>query len=279
MGILTIPMGKSQEPMVVRSDNWEATLMRKSMRRVATRPTCVLCLGRVGILAFCLVLPIACFGCNTSRYGVTYDQRLPGIRHVHILPTHVQFQSIHAGGMLEARPDLTKEVRLRLLIEIQRVTQKKNVIVTLADWEEAYTIEVQAIPQSLALLNAIEQSILTHHYHYGKKRVFDHTIAEPVKELPLDSGDAILLVRLVATVPTAGRVGLAVTAAIVGGLTGANVYVQTHYAELALMLVDAETGDVLWYNIVVNQADARNERVLRNLVKKAGHYMLEPRKK
>ena len=47
------------------------------------------------------------FGCsNPSRYGVTYDERLPTIKRVAVYPASINVVSLHTGGVPEPRPDL-----------------------------------------------------------------------------------------------------------------------------------------------------------------------------
>ena len=228
------------------------------------------CLALVTILGACS---------NNSRYGTTYDRRLFQIQRVDIHPLNVDILTWHAGGNLEDRPDFEAEIEPKLLQEIANVIQERNRSagsVSSSDQEES---AVAPVGQSLALAHAIEQSIIVHHYRHGKDRIFDYTIGDTVQELPWAGGDAMLLVRFIGVVPTADRVGLAVTSAIVGGLTGSVVAVPTRHAELTLMLVDAGTGDVLWYNTVARGIDVQNGRSLHNLVKDAMKYMLEPRKK
>ncbi len=73
-----------------------------------------------------VLLLAAGFGCNTSRYGINHDQRLPGCRRIAIVPLDVQVLSWHAGGGFEAEPDLVDEVRPRLLEEIGKIVADRD---------------------------------------------------------------------------------------------------------------------------------------------------------
>lgn len=62
-----------------------------------------------------VVAAVLTVGCNHSRYGVRYDQRLPQLQRIAVVSTGVQVNSLHSGGVLEPRPDLVPGVRDQVL--------------------------------------------------------------------------------------------------------------------------------------------------------------------
>lgn len=218
-------------------------------------------------------------GCNTSRYGARYDECLPQIKAVAVVPLEIQVLSLHTGGAQEPRPDITAEVHARLLEELQKLVTKREYSASVYSRGTDEQAEPEAIPQAVALARAVGEAIATHHYVHGRERVFDHGLGECITELADQPSDAILMVNLAAFVPTAGRTGLAVTAVVIGVVAGVYVHVPTSGAALTLMLVDSRSGDVLWYNQAAGEVDVRSKSGLRRLVKRAAAYLLKPRKK
>jgi predicted small secreted protein len=68
-----------------------------------------------------LIMVAACgpviTGCNTSRYGRGYDQQLPRICHVAVLPM-VEVSALHTGGLPE--PPERERVRRRMCFGAQK---------------------------------------------------------------------------------------------------------------------------------------------------------------
>lgn len=230
-------------------------------------------------VTFVILVSAFLIGCNTSRYGLSYDQRLPLIKKVAIVPLNIGVSSLHTGGVSEPRPDLTAEVGPRLLSELQRLITRKGYQTAIVQNPLTKPATPKSPQQSHALAAAVEQSIVTHHYVHGKSLVFDYSLGEVVQELQGRASDVILCVNLTALVPTKGRQGLMVTAAVVSALTGVKIHIKTNEAALTLMLIDRQTGDVLWYNRNIRETNVRKKRALRNLVKRTGAFLLKPKKK
>jgi hypothetical protein len=134
--------------------------------------------------------------------------------------------------------------------------------------------------EHVALGIAVRDAIHTHHYQFGKALFFDHSLGQPAAE-SIAAGqpaDAVLVVGLKAAVPTGSRVALKVTAMVVGGLLGVHNFIQTNESFMTMMLVDARTGEVLWYNEDLRKSNPRSKSDLRDQVKSTGAYLLKPRK-
>ena len=234
------------------------------------------CLVRVVLAAFLIL--ISATGCNTSRYSVLHDERLQQLRTIEIVPLDVRVFSRHTGGMLENRPDIQKEVVERLMQDVKEIVTKRGFEAGLTDSLVIPGRRSELYSQAAALAGIVGEAIRIHHYEFGKQRTIDYTIGDAVDSLSRNRGDAVLFVSLQAAVPTAGRVGLAVTAFVVS-LVGINVHVSTNEAIIVLALVDRQTGEVLWYNHRLGKTDVESDRALRNLVKKSCEYLLKPRKR
>lgn len=229
-------------------------------------------------IAVAVVFIAAATGCNTARYGPRYNERLPQIQQIAIVPMSVSVQSRHSGGALEGRPQLSDETRARLVGLVQALIGQSehgaNSIVIPTTDENHLLSE----PQKVALAAAIHEAVLTHHYQFGNDRLIDYSVGSTASGTAGEASDAILKVNLVAVVPTKARMGLAVTAAVVGALVGVSIAVPTHSATLDLMLIDGETGDVLWFNHTPSGTNVESDRGLKALVQKAGRHLLKPMK-
>lgn len=226
-----------------------------------------------------ILLVVVVTGCNNSRYGVMYDERLPGIERVAIVPAAIEVLSRHTGGVLEKRPDLEPDVQARALAAVREVLGKRGVDVDVLPPPLGEGQADETVAGQLVLLNAVREAIITHHYEHGKNRLFEYPTGSAVTVLrAAEDADAVLCIYLTGVVPTAGREFLRGTAIVIGVLTGIQRHVSTNEALLVLMLVDAKTGDVLWFNWHQATTDVRGERRLRSFAKRACSYLLKPRK-
>lgn len=230
-------------------------------------------------LLIMLISALLVCGCNTARYGCRHDELLPTIHSVEIRPVDIKVVSLHAGGMTEDRPDILREVWPRLMQEFNTTVSKKQVRVYISNENLNESKLADELSEAEALFRAVCAAITTHHYLYGESRMIDYSLGEAIGRLQDHNCDAVLLVSLQAAVPTGGRVGLAVTAALVQVATGIQFNVSTNEALLELMLVHAQTGEVLWYNRLWEQTDVRSKSGLKGLVKDACDYLLKPLQK
>jgi hypothetical protein len=70
-----------------------------------------------------------------------------------------------------------------------------------------------------------------------------------------DQADALLFVRGVDSIATAGRKAVQAGSVILGALVGVQVTPNLGVTAVNLALVDADTGDVLWYNFHASAGD------------------------
>lgn len=228
----------------------------------------------VWIILFALDL-----GCNHSRYGITYEERLPSIKRVAILPA-VVVTSMHTGGVGERRPDIEPDVSSRMLEAVREILSERGYEIVARGSRPSSDVKPgDNSAVRFALLNAVRDAIVTHHYQFGKAVFFDYPTGDNARVIAgNEDADALLYVALHGVVPTAGREALAGTAFVVGILTGIHYHVSTNQASLVLMLIDCETGDVLWFDQKAAETDVRGKRRLRRFIKKGCAYLLKPRK-
>ena len=129
-----------------------------------------------------------------------------------------------------------------------------------------------------AFLAAVRGAILTHHYVFGEDRIFDDQTGDAPQVLSDANADALLCVYMKGIVPTTGRKWLKGTAIVVSLITGRGIHVSTNEAVIMLMLVDAQDGQVLWFDVHSDDTYVGGKRRLRDFVKKGCAFLLKPRK-
>jgi hypothetical protein len=218
-------------------------------------------------------------GCNNSRYGIHYDQRLPELKRIAVAPASIQVFSLHAGGLKELRPDMERPARDQALDSAACELSKRHVdTFIIRQPTSAPTIPTTGTGPH-ALVNAVHDSILIHHYRFGNERMLDYSVGNSAQSiLAGQQADAVLWVYLIGVVPTGGREALKATAIVVGVLTGLPMRVSTNDAVIMLMLVDSRTGDVLWFNQAKASKAVRQHHAIKRLMESASKYLLKPRK-
>lgn len=233
--------------------------------------------GRLGILLTVAAALVLLTGCNNSRYGAHHDQRLPEIKRLAILVPNVKVLSLHTGGVAEERPDLAPELQARTAAAIaEEVRRCKREAVAVEPPVASTQPEAGAPAARLALVNAVGESIVTHHYLVGKQRTIDYTTGDAAGVLAKGEVDALLCIGVQGTVPTGGREFLKGTAMAVGFITGIHVKVPTKQATITVMLLDGKTGEVLWFNTAGKEIKVTDEDDYRKLCKHVCKYLLEP---
>lgn len=224
-------------------------------------------------------LGLLAVGCNNSRYGVRYEQRLPEIKRVAVIPASIEVSSMHSGGVQEARLDLVGPARDRVIESLISELKHRGMEAARVESTTTNPGADESLTRAFALAKAVSNSIQIHHYLFGKEVIFDYSTGNlPRLALMDQESDAVLLVYLTSFVPTEGRKALQATAIVVGVLTGVHVYVATCGAHVSLLLIDARNGDVLWFNQLEEEYDIREKKSIEKLLHEASRYLLKPRK-
>lgn len=218
-----------------------------------------------------------CSSCNHSRYGITYGTRLPSLKRVAVIVGSVDVYSLHSGGAREARPDMTETASDTMMDNLLAAISSQGIESTRVQQASQSTTSPANEPTRFALVSAVRDSIITHHYLFGNERLIDYSTGDLASVAADDESiDAVLWFHLTGVVPTEGRKALRTTAIVVGVLTGVHIIVDTQESLLILMLVDAKSGDVLWFNQERKKADVREAKDLKKLAKSATRYLLKP---
>lgn len=180
--------------------------------------------------------------------------RAPGTVRVVIMPPDVQLSELTAGGLLEPKADWTEQGRQHVAAALDQQLQAKGATVVPYPPPAGGGEDEAADDQLIKLHDAVGGAILVHKYFPifalpTKGDRFDWTLGASVKQLQARAAaDYALFVLFRDSYASTGRVALIVGAAIVGvGVPGGR---QVGFASL----VDLHTGDVLWFNRLINPA-------------------------
>ncbi len=163
----------------------------------------------------------------------------------------VELYVLTAGGQNETNAEWTATAKQHVDTALGEVLGEKSVSIVNYKAIEDVGLESLAEAQILNLHEAVGASVLMHKYGLfklpTKKEKFDWSLGEGVSTLR-DKYDAdyVLFVFMRDSFSSGGRVALQVFAAVMG--VGVQGGVQQGYVSL----VDLKTGDIVWFNRLVN---------------------------
>lgn len=221
-------------------------------------------------LAFCC-LALGITACsNTTRRGVTYEQRRKEIKRVAIIPASLEVRTIHADGSLEPRPDLVGPVMDNALRSLSEELSRRGITPVALKGPILPPAGPGEPPPTLAALHAVQREILDKHYVQGDESILDYSVGDlcaPTADS--HDADAILWFYLSGEVPTTARKAVKATTIVTGVLTARVMYVHADRAVIVLMLVDGKSGDVLWFNRYAGTEDIEEADDLHDLIEDA----------
>jgi hypothetical protein len=219
-------------------------------------------LGRtVPFLALILVS-----GCAPAfRVNPLLKERIQGLKTIAVMPMDVEVYKITAGGVSELVDEYSQEAKenIKLALEDKIAHSARYRLSYIFKPEEIRETEkIQLLRDTLALFQAVDTSIIAHTYQSPYLRVpmqgvfqdkisnFDYSLGPQISGLASSlQTDAFLFIRGGDYLSTGGRIALMVLLTILnaagGGVTTGTNAGPPH---LSVALVDATTGDVLWYN-------------------------------
>lgn len=200
-----------------------------------------------------VLLAVAAAGCATStvltRAGKSHALT-PGAR-ILLMEPDIQLYEVTAAGLLEPRADWTAVAQANVGAALRQVLGAKSASVTpyVAPVDPA---QEQMHRQLIKLHERVGATIVVFRYGQvlrlpGKGDAFDWSLGDTAKTLASDPGaDYALFVRFLDSYASSGRVATMVVFALLGvGVPGGT---QVGFASL----VDLKTGDLVWFNRLVN---------------------------
>jgi hypothetical protein len=213
-------------------------------------------------------LALALAGCATSTALSRAEKPRPLTPGASILlmEPDVELYEVTAGGLLEPKADWTAAAHDNVTVALSKAFEAKRVTVVPYTTPSDPSLE-QTHVQLTKLHERVGSTIITFRYGPalrlpGKGEVFDWTLGKEAKTLAGNTGaEYALFIRFLDSYASGGRVAMITVFALLGvGLPGGT---QVGFASL----VDLRTGDLVWFNRLVNPAgDLRTPERAREAV-------------
>jgi hypothetical protein len=193
-------------------------------------------------------------------------QRTAGEPTILLMTPDIELSELTAGGLLEPKADWTEQAKGHFVSALRAELEKNKARLTI--YQPAGAEAEKADVRLVKLHDAVGAAILTHKlvpYQAlpTKENRFDWTLGEGVRALRKRTGaDYALFAFVRDSYASAGRVALIVVAALFRVSVAGGV--QTGFVSL----VDLKTGDVVWFNRIIDPSgDLRTPEPARKAVK------------
>lgn len=229
----------------------------------------------VGVVALFLVLSVGMAGCAGPRYrqSASFQSFFDRPKTVAVMPLRVHIRQMTAGNVVELMDEWTEEAKRNIRTALKEGFERYPDIKLVFIEEEGLSKEDKDLVRVQGgVFDILSGGISMHTYNgaamfWHKRKNFDYTFGPELGRIgELATADAVLFCSGSNYIWTAGRVTLAVFGTIVGAATGLNMSPGIGPEWFCMSLADAETGDMLWYDIYRAQGDLRNIKVDRRLV-------------
>jgi hypothetical protein len=178
-----------------------------------------------------------------------------------VIPLNTDVYQITAGEIQEKMDEWSAQARRNVM---EAVNEELAVIpmISLKPFEESSLSQDQKsnLEQTKALFDAVNYSIIVHTYGPPEQRFadkfqnFDYSLGSEVQELARDT-DTLLVVSCSDQIATSGRKAKQAASVILGALVGVQVNPLYGLTNICMALVDADTGEILWYNFHGSRGD------------------------
>lgn len=205
-----------------------------------------------------------------------FEKKSAHIKRIALLPTRIDMFEIGAGGGLEKMEAWSQAARTHTRNAIKEEFAKREHL-QLAEFDDQ-TIPNTALTtynQTLLLYDVIFNAIITHTFptpYYQsplffpwKLRDFAYSLGQEIDVFALNV-DAYLLVRGFDQRSSGGRKALGVGTTLVGAALGVAIIPQRGENLFAASLIDAHTGDILWFSKSLTPYDLREPEEATKLV-------------
>ena len=206
------------------------------------------------ILIGCLFLTACATSPASYRSNVQFDEKLKTTKRITVIPLEIEICELSAGGVKEKIDQWCVQAKNNVMTAIQKELEAKPLLFVKPFYENMLSEDQRSnLDETSALFDAVNSSILIHTYGIPEQRFpekienFDYSLGKEVGEISKDV-DALLFVRCIDIIPTAGKQALETGKLILGVLAGVALPVNMGGTSVSIALVDADTGSIIWYN-------------------------------
>ncbi len=217
------------------------------------------------------ILIIFLSGCATASYRVApvFEKYFDTPKTITMVPPDIKIHRLTAGGIPELVDEWSDDAKKKIVRLLKdELDIFRSVKVSLTDEGNLGEKDRDFLKEEKGLFYAVAYSIIMHTYSpentfKHKLAHFDYTMGSEISALSdITGGDVLLFCSGTNYIWTAGRVALSVFAAVVSGsmlMPGPEWFIAA--------LVDAKTGNIIWFNYISMPGDLRNEEVDKKVIK------------
>lgn len=217
---------------------------------------------------FLVITALFMSACATTSFKSSPDLKLRReTEKILLMPMDIQLFTLTAGGVLKPEAEWTMKAKNNVEDAIKGKMRQSEVYLVVPAGEESASDDSEKQIQLIKLHEVVGRSILLHQYIPafklpGKADHFDWSLGPAAKFLKEKNGaDYALFVYLRDSYASPGRVATVIAAAVLG--VGIPMGQQVGFASL----VDLETGDVVWFNRLIEETgDLRTRDAAENSV-------------
>jgi hypothetical protein len=222
-----------------------------------------------------VILVFTLYGCSTVTYRKSpkFDTYFDQTKTIGVVSPGIKMYKLTAGGVDEYVDEWsvqTKETILKLIKEKLHALARSEVVYM--DEKNFNESQKDLVKEQNGMFFSVAASIIDHTYlpqsrFPHKLKNFDYTMGEEIGGLSsLVNADTLLFCSGRNYIWTSGRVALSIFSALVSGVSGVYVVIPAGPEWIVLSLVDAKTGEVIWFNYKPMPGDMRNADVDKKIV-------------
>ena len=206
----------------------------------------------MSLVIFCIFLT----GCATTvRKSASFDQSVPQIKTIAVMPPDVEVYKITAGGIREMIDEWTATSKVLIEDNLKEyLAQQYGFSMafikeeTLKEHDEPLWIRTRGLYEAVAI-SAIKHAFSGIEKFHDKTKNFDYTLGPQIEDLvKFTKADALLFVYAYDHEATFGRKALWWWNLPLSLYTGINL-LPGNPSLMVLGLVDGKTGDLIWFKI------------------------------
>lgn len=208
------------------------------------------------VISLCLVWVLS--GCTAPAFlgPPNLGQRISQLRKIALLPPTVDVFEIGAGGVLEKMDDWSRTGTDNVLRAFSaELDQRRGVQISRVAVPQLPEPAKVDLEQTQLLFDAVVASIVPHVYGIPAQRFddkithFDYSLGADIGKINVTDVDAFVIAKGTDHISSAGRKTLQMTTMLAAAAMGVIIIPQGGVTAMNVALVDARTGDILWYKM------------------------------
>lgn len=229
---------------------------------------------RALILVFIFFLT-GCAAGKSYRASSLFESYFDSKRTIAVMPIDAKMFQLTAGGLSELMDEWSEDVKMKLSHCIrEELNTIHSVDLSFIDYKKLSEEERDFLKEQNGLYSAVGGSIVWHTYMPAstfkhKMDNFDYTLGADISRISnITQADTLLFCTARNYIWTAGRASAQAFSLVVGAFTGLYFMLPSGPELIAVSLIDAKTGDIIWFDYIPRQGDLREEKICKQRVEK-----------